>query len=144
MSGRAATNLERFVAAQAGVQALARAEIAAGHKVGHWMWFVFPQLRGLGRSAMAESYGIADLDEAAAYLAHPVLGARLAEMAGLILTHCGRLEADQILGPVDAMKLRSSMTLFAAVPGAPAVFDEVLAAFFQGAPCPLTTARLGL
>ena len=131
---------ERFLRAQAPIWEAARAELRAGRKRSHWMWFVFPQLRGLGRSETAAFYGLGGSEDAAAYLAHPVLGARLAEAARLMLAHAGT-PADAILGPVDALKLRSSMTLFAAVPGAPEVFGRVLGAFFEG-PCEATRARL--
>jgi uncharacterized protein (DUF1810 family) len=133
--------LERFVEAQASVYEAARREISAGRKRSHWMWFVFPQLAALGRSPTAKFYGIADAAEAAAYLAHPVLGPRLVEMAGLMLRHRGQA-AEAVLGAVDAMKLRSSMTLFSRVPGADPVFREVLAGFFQGEDCVLTLAAL--
>ena len=131
---------ERFLAAQAPVWETVRSELAAGAKRSHWMWFVFPQLRGLGRSPTAERYGLAGPEDAAAYLAHPVLGPRLVEAFGLMLTHAGT-PAATILGPVDALKLRSSATLFARVPGAPDVFDRALAAFYDG-PCERTLAML--
>jgi len=130
------------VTAQAKTFAEARAEIASGLKRSHWMWFIFPQLAALGRSATAKFYGIGDLAEAVEYLGHPVLGPRLVEMAGLMLRHRGQ-RAEAILGPVDAMKLRSCMTLFSRVPGADPVFGEVLAAFFHGKQCGLTLAELG-
>ncbi|WP_111538810.1 DUF1810 domain-containing protein [Palleronia aestuarii] len=133
-------DLHRFVEAQEGAYETARAEIERGRKVSHWMWFVFPQLRGLGRSAMAHRYGIVDLDEAERYLSHPVLGPRLIEMCELTLDHRD-LSAEAIFGAIDAMKLRSSATLFAALPAAPLVFARLLDAFFD-APCPETTARI--
>ena len=105
------------------------------------MWFVFPQLRGLGRSPTAEHYGIEGLDEARAYLAEPVLGPRLEEISAAILVHKAT-PARAILGPVDVLKLRSSMTLFSAAGGVP-VFAQVLAAFYSGQPCPLTHDLLG-
>ena len=132
---------ERFLAAQAPVWETVRAELAAGRKRTHWMWFVFPQLRGLGRSPTAELYGLEGLDDAAAYLAHPLLGPRLTEAAGLMLRHEGT-PAERVLGPVDALKLRSSATLFSRVPGAPDAFDRLLAAFHDG-PCERTLAALG-
>ncbi len=136
-----AEGLERFVAAQDRHWPAIRAELAAGRKESHWMWYVFPQLRGLGRSETARFYGIADRAEAEAYLAHPVLGPRLREAAGLLL-EAGGDDAAAILGPVDALKLRSSATLFDAVaPGG--VFADVLARFFDGERDPLTLARLG-
>lgn len=132
---------ERFLSAQAPVWEQVRAELKAGRKRSHWMWFVFPQLRGLGRSSTAEFYGLDGLEDAEAYLAHPVLGPRLVEAAGLMLAQEGT-SAEAILGPVDALKLRSSMTLFAAVPGAPEIFTQVLGAFHEG-PCERTLTMLG-
>jgi uncharacterized protein (DUF1810 family) len=122
-------DLDRFVAAQAGVYAQALAELKAGHKQSHWMWFIFPQIAGLGRSPTAIFYAIASAEEARAYLAHPLLGARLDECARAVLAHPTR-GADSIFGPVDAMKLRSSMTLFEAVAGDPAPFASILDIFF--------------
>jgi uncharacterized protein (DUF1810 family) len=106
-----ATGLDRFVVAQAPVHASALAELRAGRKRGHWMWFVFPQARGLGRSAMAERYGIASLAEAQAYLAHPVLGPRLIACTNAVLAVEGRSLHD-IFGSPDDLKFGSSMTLF--------------------------------
>ena len=126
--------------AQDGTFDTARSEIARGRKTSHWMWFIYPQLRGLGRSGMADYYGIENLDEAEAYLAHPVLGPRLVGMAELVLTHRGT-PPEAIFGGIDAAKLRSCATLFAAVPGAPPVFAKLLDAFYDG-PCLRTTARL--
>jgi uncharacterized protein (DUF1810 family) len=133
------SDLERFVSAQRiGYDAVV-AELRAGRKTGHWIWFIFPQVAGLGRSEMSRSYAIASLDEARAYLAHPVLGARLRECASLLLAISGRTAID-ILGPVDAMKVRSSMTLFhRAAPEEP-VFDEVLQRFYDGVADPATDA----
>lgn len=133
-------DLERFIDAQRDSYPAALAELRTGAKRGHWMWFVFPQIRGLGASAMAQHYAIADRAEARAYLAHPVLSARLAESAQALLPHRARA-IDRILGPVDAMKLRSSMTLFEAVSDDP-VFGEVLDAFHAGERDPATLARL--
>jgi uncharacterized protein (DUF1810 family) len=135
-------DLTRFLDAQDRDYVRARDEIARGRKVSHWMWYVFPQLAGLGRSETARFYGIADAREARDYLAHPVLGPRLVEMARLMLGHEG-VTAETILGPVDAMKLRSSMTLFASQPGAAPEFAAVLEAFFAGQRCRLTEAALG-
>ena len=122
--------LERFVTAQAGVCPAALAELRAGRKRGHWMWFVFPQIAGLGRSAMAAAYAIGSIEEARAYLAHPVLGPRYLECVEALLMHHGR-SAEAIMGAVDAMKLRSSLTLFAAAGGG-ALVEDTLAAFFGG------------
>lgn len=106
------SGLERFVAAQGDIYDQALHELRAGAKRSHWMWFIFPQLYGLGQSATARLYGIADLAEAQAYLADPVLGPRLNECTGAMLGWAGRLTAVEILGPVDALKFASSMTLF--------------------------------
>jgi len=125
------SDLERFVRAQDGVYERARAELAAGSKRSHWMWFVFPQLAGLGSSPTAQAYSIRDLAEARAYLAHPVLGPRLAECAATLLTVEGRT-AEQILGYPDDLKLRSSMTLFAEAATDPAVFRQVLERYYDG------------
>jgi uncharacterized protein (DUF1810 family) len=136
-------DLERFVAAQAGVYARALAELEAGRKESHWMWFIFPQIAGLGRSATARLYAVASREEAAAYQSHPLLGRRLVECTTAVLRHAGT-PAELIFGPVDAMKFHSSMTLFDAVAGAaePA-FREALAAFHGGAPDPATLELLG-
>lgn len=134
-------SLDRFVEAQDRIWPAPLREITAGRKVSHWMWFVFPQLAVLGRSGTAKFYGIEGLAEAKAYLAHPVLGARLEQAAQAMLRHRGRAAAD-ILGPVDAMKLRSSMTLFEAVEGATPVFGEVLGAFYGGERCGVTVREL--
>ncbi|KIC36307.1 DUF1810 domain-containing protein [Leisingera sp. ANG-M7] len=136
-----AEELDMFVEAQDTVWAAVLSELSAGQKTSHWMWFVFPQLAELGRSHMAQLYGIEDLAEATAYLNHEVLRARLVEVSRLILSHQGK-DAAQILGGIDAKKLRSSMTLFAAVPGAPTEFQKVLSAFYGGQPCPMTKAAL--
>ncbi|HEY0944455.1 MAG TPA: DUF1810 domain-containing protein [Opitutaceae bacterium] len=127
-------SLERFIEAQARVYADVIAELRVGRKTSHWMWFVFPQLRGLGRSAAAQFYGIQNLDEARAYLGHPLLGARLVECTGLVLDHPTRT-AHEIFGSPDDLKLRSSMTLFdAASPARANVFVEVLTVFYAGEP----------
>lgn len=129
--------LERFVEAQAPIYEEVTAELAAGLKVSHWMWFVFPQVSGLGTSPMARVFAIGSLQEAVDYAAHPVLGPRLRECTNLVLNAQGR-SAEDILGPVDAMKLRSSMTLFMhAVPGE-SLFGELLDRFYGGTPDPAT------
>jgi uncharacterized protein (DUF1810 family) len=124
-------NLDRFVEAQAGVYAQALAELQAGHKRSHWMWFIFPQLAGLGQSAMAKQYAIANADEAAAYLAHPLLGERLRTCAAAVAAHaaCG---VDAIFDYPDNLKFHSSMTLFADVAPDEAVFQTCLDLFFDG------------
>ncbi len=137
-------SLQRFHAAQAETYAGALAELQAGQKRGHWMWFIFPQLASLGRSGTAKFYGIADLAEARAYLADPVLGPRLIDCAQAMLEHPHR-SAEAILGPVDAMKLRSSATLFAAAatdPTAAEVMNRVLATFYGGERCAVTVAEV--
>jgi uncharacterized protein (DUF1810 family) len=134
--------LERFVAAQdqGGTYEQALAELRAGRKSSHWMWFVFPQLAGLGASAMAREYAISGVAEARAYLAHPVLGPRLRECAQVVADTQGR-SAERIFGPVDALKLRSSATLFAVAGDEPA-FSEILAKYFGGEPDEATVSRL--
>jgi uncharacterized protein (DUF1810 family) len=135
--------LERFVAAQdrGGTYQRALAELRAGRKVSHWTWFVFPQITGLGFSAMAREYAISSLAEARAYLAHPVLGTRLAECAGALIAVDGK-SAEDILGPVDAMKVRSSMTLFQAAAPGEAIFADVLGRYFGGIADEATISRL--
>jgi uncharacterized protein (DUF1810 family) len=116
-------------------------ELEQGRKGRHWMWFVVPQVAGLGRSGMAQRYAIASLDEARAYLAHPVLGPRLRESAAALLDHSGT-NAEAILGAIDALKLRSSMTLFEAVAEQTAAFAAVLDTFYAGQRDPRTLERL--
>lgn len=126
-------NLARFVDAQAPLIAQVQAELRVGRKRTHWMWFVFPQLRGLGRSATAVHYGIASPDEARAYLAHPLLGPRLVACTDLV-NRVGNRSAHDIFGSPDDLKFHSSMTLFAAAaPGQPA-FSEALRKFFDAVP----------
>jgi uncharacterized protein (DUF1810 family) len=124
-------SLDRFVEAQAGTYDTALAELSAGRKRTHWMWFVFPQLAGLGSSPVARRYAITGLGEARDYLAHPVLGPRLAEASRALLAVEGR-SATQILGHPDDLKLRSSMTLFAEAADDPAVFRAVLDKYYDG------------
>ncbi|WP_237214156.1 DUF1810 domain-containing protein [Falsiroseomonas oryziterrae] len=134
-------DLDRFLRAQEPLIGQVRAELAAGRKRSHWMWFVFPQLRGLGRSEMAHYYGISGLPEARAYASHPVLGPRLAECTRLVLGVEGRT-AREILGSPDDLKFRSCMTLFArAAPEQPA-FREALDRFFGGEPDAATLTLL--
>ncbi|HXD55790.1 MAG TPA: DUF1810 domain-containing protein [Solirubrobacteraceae bacterium] len=125
--------LERFRSAQdrGGVYERALAELRAGAKRTHWMWFVFPQLAGLGRSETARAYAISSLAEAREYLADPLLGARLRDCAAALLG-CGERDAERVLGPVDAVKLRSSMTLFALADPDEPLFADVLDRFFSG------------
>jgi len=126
-----ACELGRYLAAQEGVYAAALAELQAGQKRSHWMWFVFPQVQGLGHSGMAVRYAITSRDEARQYFAHPVLGSRLRACAAAVLAVDGRSAAD-IFGYPDDLKLRSSMTLFAAVAEPGSVFSRVLDQYFQG------------
>ena len=135
-------DLSRFLMAQASSYDSALAELRAGRKQSHWIWYVFPQLAGLGRSAASEYYGLSGMAEAVAYLAHPVLGARLRESVTAMLAHAS-LSADRILGDVDAMKFRSCLTLFnAAAPGEP-LFAAALDTFFGGVPDQRTLQLLG-
>lgn len=127
-------DLGRFAdAQQGGVYDGALAELRAGRKTGHWIWFVFPQIAGLGSSPTSRRYAIASLDEARAYIADPVLGARLRECADAMLGNAGR-RAEEILGGIDALKLRSSMTLFMRAAPEEPVFAQVLDAFYGGQP----------
>ena len=137
-------DLERFLVAQGAAYDGALRELRAGRKTGHWIWFVFPQIAGLGRSEMSQFYAIVSLAEARAYLAHPVLGARLREGAAAILAVEGRT-AEAILGVIDAVKLRSSMTLFAhaAERDEDAPFRQVLEDYFDGEQDPATVTLLG-
>jgi len=137
-------DLQRFLAAQesAGAYGRALAELEAGRKTSHWIWFVFPQIAGLGQSEMSRRFAIASAAEARAYAAHPVLGARLRDCCSALLRHRDR-SAEEILGGIDAVKLRSSMTLFARAAPAEPLFAEVLDAFYGGAGDPATEARLG-
>lgn len=134
-------DLQRFLDAQRGTIDAALAELLAGCKRTHWMWFVFPQLVGLGRSPTAQFYAIRAIDEARDYIAHPVLAPRLRQCTQTMLSWSGRRSAEQILGSVDALKFRSSMTLFDQVaPGG--IFEEALTAFYGGVPDPATLALL--
>lgn len=135
-------DLGRFLRAQADVYAAVVGELRAGRKRSHWMWFIFPQLAGLGRSAMACRYAIRDLDEARAYLAHPVLGARLLECTGLVNALPGR-RAGAVFGAPDDLKFVSSMTLFASVAGPESAFSAALEKYHDGRPDAATLALLG-
>jgi uncharacterized protein (DUF1810 family) len=133
--------LQRFVDAQQGAFDAALSEIRNGAKRSHWMWFVFPQIAGLGLSAMSRRYAIRSLEEARAYLRHPLLGPRLNQSIEAILAWAGKREAVAVLGSVDAMKLRSSLTLFQAAAPDETLFGRALAAFF-GSPDPDTLRLL--
>ena len=134
-------HLERFVAAQNPVYDQVRAELAAGAKTSHWMWFVFPQLKALGRSAIAQHFGIASRAEAQAYWRHPVLGARLKECGEIVLAVESR-SAQQIFRSPDDLKFRSCMTLFAQVAPDEPVFERALARYFGAEPDPRTLELL--
>lgn len=134
-------NLQRFIDAQGSVYPVALAEITKGRKQSHWMWFVFPQIQGLGFSATSKLYAINDIHEAEAYLQHPILGSRLLEISNVLL----RLESNNahaILGSPDDMKLQSSMTLFSSVQNTDPVFASVLQKFFEGMKDENTLRRL--
>ena len=135
-------NLRRFIDAQESVYERARAELAAGQKRGHWIWFIFPQLKGLGMSAMSEEFGISSLDEAKAYIDHPILGARLRECTQLVLNVEGR-SVDRIFGYPDNLKFRSSMTLFVQGATDNQIFKDALKKYFGGEGDPVTIERLG-
>lgn len=124
-------SLNRFLAAQEKTYEIALTEIKGGKKRTHWMWYIFPQLRGLGMSSVAHTYGISGLDEAKAYLAHPVLSERIYELCVALLEHKDKSAYD-IFGEIDEMKLKSSMTLFALVSEDDSVFHQVLEAFYKG------------
>jgi uncharacterized protein (DUF1810 family) len=126
------TSLQRFIDAQRKDYEIALSEIKHGRKRSHWMWYIFPQIQGLGFSSTSKLYAIKDLHEAASYLQHPVLGNRLIEICTELLALPGT-DADAIFGSPDDLKLRSSMTLFCSVPGSNPIFSEVLDKFFKGA-----------
>jgi uncharacterized protein (DUF1810 family) len=135
------SDLERFVSAQEGVYETALAELTAGEKRSHWMWFIFPQFAGLGHSAMARHYAIGSLAEARDYLDHPLLGSRLRACTAAVLSHPNR-SAEGIFGTIDALKFRSSMTLFEAVEPA-ADFSRAIEAFYESSRDERTLALLG-
>lgn len=141
MSGTDPYNLNRFLVAQAGDYPVALAELHRGMKESHWIWYIFPQVAGLGRSSMAQEFAIRSRSEAVAYLAHTVLGARLRDCAGALLRHHDKNITD-IMGCPDDLKLRSSMTLFAAVSPPDSVFQTVLDRFYAGNPDEKTLAFL--
>ncbi len=134
-------NLERFVEAQAPVYKNVVAELKAGRKSSHWMWFIFPQLAGLGHSAMAQKFAISSADEAAAYLAHPILGPRLRECSALAAA-IEDAAVDEVFPPPDHLKFHSSMTLFAEIAPDEAVFHDCINKFFDGEPDQATLDRL--
>jgi uncharacterized protein (DUF1810 family) len=136
--------LERFVQAQneGATYEHALSELRAGHKTSHWMWFVFPQVAGLGQNSMSVHYAISSMAEARAYLAHPVLGPRLRECAGALIELPAGVSAREVLGDIDATKLRSSMALFSRAAPEEALFGEVLERYFDGEPDEATEKRL--
>ena len=134
-------DLQRFVEAQSDCFAQVCRELSEGQKQSHWMWFIFPQLKGLGHSAMATRYAISSRHEAEAYLQHPILGSRLRQCTQLVLLVKGR-SIDQILGPPDDLKFRSSMTLFASTASENKIFNDALQKYFAGKPDQLTLNRL--
>jgi uncharacterized protein (DUF1810 family) len=123
--------LERFLKAQENVYEQALAEVKNGRKTSHWMWFIFPQVKGLGISETARYYSIENQKEAEDYLNHPILGKRLKEITTALLA-TGATDANKVFGYPDNLKLKSSMTLFASLPGSPSIFREVLEQFFNG------------
>jgi uncharacterized protein (DUF1810 family) len=143
MTAPAPYHLDRFVDAQdaGGTYQSAVDELRAGYKSGHWMWFVFPQVAGLGQSPTSRRYAIGSLAEARAYLRHPVLGPRLIECTSILAAAAGRT-AEQIFGGIDATKLRSSMTLFRLADPAQAAFGQVIDLYFAGQADPLTERAL--
>ena len=134
-------SLQRYLDAQAAAYPTALAEMQRGRKQSHWMWYIFPQIQGLGRSATAQHYALASEAEAAAYLAHPVLGSRLLAICRVLLALPGR-DPHQLLGSPDDLKLHSSMTLFGSLPGASPVFQQVLDQYYAGRPDPNTLRLL--
>ena len=135
-------SLNRFIIAQEYMYVNALEEIKKGEKESHWIWYIFPQLRGLGYSPKAYTYGIDGLEEAKAYLEHPVLSARLIEITEALLTHRGK-DIEDIMGDIDALKLRSSMTLFALISEADSVFHQVLEVFYDRKMDEMTLGLLG-
>ena len=142
MSNEDPFHLQRFLDAQSSTYTQARAELAAGEKRSHWMWFIFPQIQGLGSSSMAQRYAITDLEEAKAYLAHPVLGPRLRECTALVNAVQGRT-LDEIFGYPDDLKFHSSITLFARTAEKPSAFHAALEKYFSGKEDHGTVRQLG-
>lgn len=124
-------DLDRFVAAQEGIYDKALSEIRRGRKTSHWMWFIFPQMRGLGKSAMAQRYAIGSLEEARQYLRHPVLGSRLKQCVAALQDLVGPT-AEEVFGPIDAIKLRSCLTLFSEAAPTEGIFSAALERWFRG------------
>ncbi|WP_188626730.1 DUF1810 domain-containing protein [Pedobacter quisquiliarum] len=139
----ATADLQRFLNAQQEDYATALQEIKAGRKSSHWMWYIFPQINGLGFSSTSVYYGIKDIEEASAYLKHPMLGKNLLEISEALLSLEGR-DATSIFGYPDDLKLKSSMTLFSSIPDSPAVFQQVLDKYFDGDADPKTLQLLSI
>ncbi len=133
--------MQKFIDAQEAVYQQVLSELEAGRKVSHWMWFIFPQIQGLGRSSTVKYYAIKDAEQAQVYLKHPVLAARLKECAEILLRLKGKTAID-IFGDIDAVKLRLSMTLFSVVAGQDSVFSKVLKKYFNAEPDALTLQML--
>lgn len=136
-------NLSRFIEAQKGVYSDVLNELRRGRKTGHWIWYIFPQIAGLGLSGMSRRYSISSLDEAKAYAEHPVLGQSLIECVELVLAVEGK-SAEQIFGHLDALKFRSCLTLFAAADNDNETYQRALNKYFDGSPDPLTIQALGI
>ena len=134
-------NLQRFLSAQEHKYSQALSEIRNGEKVSHWIWYIFPQMWGLGHSRRSVFYGIESLAEAEAYIKHPVLGERLREITKALLVHAGKRSAREILGYIDAVKVKSCMTLFFKASGEP-LFKSILDAFYDGEMCSATLSML--
>jgi len=143
MSAHDPHDLQRFVDAQQPVYAQVIEELRRGTKTGHWMWFIFPQVRGLGHSSLSERFGISSLEEAAAYLRHPILGPRLRECTSLVMG-IERRSSQRIFGCTDNLKFRSSMTLFAQTTGDDELFEQALRKFYSGKHDDRTIEILGL
>ena len=143
MNGNSKYDLQRFVEAQEASYQQALSEIRMGRKQSHWMWYIFPQVKGLGSSSMAQRYAIREIEEADEYLRHPILGSRLIEISSALL-QLQTNDAYQVFGSPDNMKLKSSMTLFASVPTGNDVFKKVLEKFFRGQRDEATLKVLGL
>jgi len=142
-SKRIKYRLQRFITAQEKSYDIALEEIKVGQKQSHWIWYIFPQMRGLGQSEMSERYGITSKKEAEAYLTHPILGARLREITNALLRHAGHKTAWEILGTTDAIKVRSCMTLFDAI-CPDDIYSQVLREFYNDEKCELTLRMLAL
>lgn len=135
-------DLNRFIKAQQNSYEQVVEELERGRKSSHWMWYVFPQIDGLGRSTMAKHFALSSLEEAREYLGHPILGSQLRQCTGLVLQHSGVLDASQVFGSIDAMKFRSSMTLFSLIEP-DGIFSQALELFYNSTPDLLTLQLVG-